>query len=109
MSESVLDAAEEVVGGLAVDSLAVGLAGVGQHDAKDMSFAALAVGADDRGACAEVDLGLITRPALETAERELACRLQAMDETTDAGERTPEPSARIPRLPISRCRFAAGP
>ena len=84
MAEGVLDAAEEVVGGLAIDGLAVGLAGVGQHDAEDMSFAALAVGADDRGACAEVDLGLVTGPALEAAERQLAGRLQAADEATDA-------------------------
>src|SRR5450755_2238036 len=49
-----------------------------------MSFAALAVGADDRCAGAEVDLGLIAWPALEAAEREFAHRLQAMDETTDA-------------------------
>ena len=79
-----LDAAEEVVGGLAVDNLAVGLAGVRQHNAEDVSFAALAVGADDRGACAEVDLGLIAGLALESAERELSLRLQAMNETTDA-------------------------
>src|ERR1700733_9966317 len=77
MAESTLEATEEVVGGLAVDSLAVSFAGVGQHNAKDMSFAALAVGAD-------VDLSLVAGPALEAAERELARRLQAMDETTDA-------------------------
>ena len=84
MAESTLDAAEEVVGGLTVDNLAVSLSGVRQHDAEDMSFTALAVGADDRCAGAEVDLGLIAGPALESAERELARRLQAMDETTDA-------------------------
>ena len=84
MAESTLDAAEEVVGGLAVDGLAVGLAGVGQHDAEDMGFAALAVGADDWGACAEVDLGLVAGPALEAAEGKLARRLQATDEATDA-------------------------
>ena len=70
MAEGTLEAAEEVVGGLAVDGLAVSLAGVRQHDAEDMSFAAFAVGADDRGACAEIDLGLIAGLALEAAERE---------------------------------------
>jgi hypothetical protein len=84
MSESTLDTTEEVVGGLAIDSLAVSFARVRQHDAKDMSFAALAVGADDGGASAEVDLSLVAGPALEAAERELARRLQAMDKTTDA-------------------------
>ena len=84
VAEGILDAAEEVVGGLAVDDLAVGLAGVRQHDAEEMGFAALAVGADDRGTCAEVDLGLITGLAFEAAEGELARRLQAADEATDA-------------------------
>ena len=76
VAEGILQAAEEVVGGLAVDDLAVGLAGVAQHDAEDMGLAALAVGADDRGARAEVDLGLVTGLALEAAEGELACRLR---------------------------------
>ena len=84
MAEGILEAAEEVVGGLAVDDLAVGLAGVGQHDAEDMGLAALAVGADDRGARAEVDLGLVAGPALEAAEGKLARRLQAADEAADA-------------------------
>jgi len=84
MAESTLEATEEIVGGLAVDSLTVALAGVGQHDAEDVSLVALAVGTDNWGACAEVDLNLITGSALEPAERELSRRLQAMDETTDA-------------------------
>ncbi len=71
MAEGILDAAEEVVGGLAVDDLAVGLAGVGQHDAEDMGLAALAVGSNDPGTRAEVDLGLVTGPAFEAAEGEL--------------------------------------
>ena len=84
VAEGTLDAAEEVVGGLAIDGLAVGLAGVGQHDAEDMGFAALAVGADDRGTGAEVDLGLVTGLTLEAAEGKLSSRLQAADEATDA-------------------------
>ena len=69
MAEGTLEATEEVVGGLAVDGLAVGFAGVGQHDAEDMSFAALAVRADDRSPSAEINLGLIAGPALKAAER----------------------------------------
>ena len=84
MAEGILDAAEEVVGGLAVDGLAVGLAGVGQHDAEDMGSAALAIGPDDGGTGAEVDLGLVTGLALEATEGKLAGRLQAADEATDA-------------------------
>ena len=66
--EGVLQAAEEVVGGLAVDRLAVGLAGVAQDDAKDVRLAPLAVGADDRRAGAEIDLGLVAGVALHAAE-----------------------------------------
>jgi hypothetical protein len=47
MMESTLEAAEEIVGGLAVDSLPVDLAGVGQHDVEDMGLATLAIGTDD--------------------------------------------------------------
>ena len=71
LAEGVLDAAEKVVGGLAVDDLAVGLAGVGQHDAEDMGPAALAVGPNDGGTCAEVDLSLLTGLAFEAAEGQL--------------------------------------
>ena len=84
MAKGILEAAEEVVGGLAVDDLAVGLAGVGQHDAEEMGLAALAVGTNDRGACAEVDLGLVTGPAFEATEREFARRRQPADEAPDA-------------------------
>ena len=71
VAESTLEAAEEIVGGLAINNLAVGLAGVGQHNAEDMSFVAFAVRADNRGACAEVNLGLITGATLEAAEWKL--------------------------------------
>src|SRR6478752_2209759 len=66
--EGILEAAEEVVGGLAEYSLTVGLAGVAQDDAEDVGLAALAVGADDRGAAAKVDLGLVAWVALDAAE-----------------------------------------
>ena len=84
MAEGILNAAEEVVGGLAVDDFAVGLAGVGQHDAEDMGPPTLAFGPHDGGARAEVDLGLVTGLALEATEGELAGRLQSADEATDA-------------------------
>ena len=45
---------------------------------------ALAFGPHDGGARAEVDLGLVTGLALESAEGKLAGRLQAANEATDA-------------------------
>ena len=75
--EGVLQAAEEVVGGLAVDGLAVALAGVAQDDAEDVGLAPLAVGADDRGAGAEVDLGLVAGVALDATEGQVVRLLRA--------------------------------
>ena len=72
MAKCVLNTTEKVVGGLALDDFAVSLAGVRQHDAKEVGLAALAVGADDRCAFAEIDLGFIARPAFQAAERQLA-------------------------------------
>jgi hypothetical protein len=83
MSEGVLEAAEEVVGGLARDGLAVALAGVAQDDAKDVGLLALAVGADEGRTGAEVDLGLVTRVALDTSEGEIVSLLEAVDEPAD--------------------------
>ena len=90
VAKSVLDAAEEIVGGLAIDSLAVSLARVRQHDAEDMGSAALAVGCDDRGAGAEVDLGLVAGLTLEAPEGKLEHRLEAADEATDGVVAAPE-------------------
>ena len=81
--EGGFDAAEKIVGGLTIDSLAVGLAGVGQHDAEDMGSAALAVGCVDRSTCAEVDLGLIPGLALKAPEGKLVYGLQTADKPTD--------------------------
>jgi hypothetical protein len=81
--EGVLQAAEEVVGGLAGDDLAVALAGVAQDDAEDVRLASLAVKADDRRAGAEVDLGLVAGVALDAAEGELVHLLEAVDEPAD--------------------------
>ena len=68
LRQGVLDAADELLGRLAIDDLAVGPARVTEHDAEDMSLApsSLAVrltrvdGHDHRRAGAEVDLGLGT-------------------------------------------------
>ena len=48
-----------------------------------MGLAALAVGSNDRGTGAEVDLGLVAWLALEASEGQFAGRLQAADEATD--------------------------
>ena len=90
VAEGVLDAAEEFVGGLAVDGLAVGLARVRQHDPEEMGSPALALGCDDRGSRAEVDLGLVTRLALEPPEGKLEHRGEAVDEATDGVVASPE-------------------
>ena len=84
LAEGILEAAEKLVGGLAVDDLAVGLARVGQHDAEEMGLAALAVATNDPGTCAEVDLSLLTRPAFEAAKWQFARRRQLADEAPDA-------------------------
>jgi hypothetical protein len=83
-TEGPLQAAEEVVGGLAVDRLAVRLAGVAEHDPQDMGLASLAVGFDDGGTGAEVDLGLVAGVALDASEGELARVLEPADEAADA-------------------------
>src|SRR5512135_3252792 len=84
MPEGALQAAEEVVGGLAGDGLAVALAGVAQDDPEDMGLAPLAVGADDRGAGAEVDLGLVAGVALDATEGPVVRPLEPVDEPADA-------------------------
>lgn len=82
--EGVFQATQEVVGGLAADGLAVSLARVAQDDAEDMGAAALAVVGHERGAGAEIDLGLLAGAAFETAEGEFLGRLQAVHEAADA-------------------------
>jgi hypothetical protein len=84
MAECILETAEKLVGGLPIDNLAVCLARVGQHDAKEVGLAALAVGANDPRACAEVDLRFITRPTFEAPEWELTHRRHSADEAPDA-------------------------
>jgi len=77
MPEGVFQRPDEILRGLAVDRLAVGLAGVAQDDAEGMRFApaalgprrqGLAFGNDDRSSAAEVNLGLGARLALHPAE-----------------------------------------
>ena len=82
--EGILQAAEEVVGGLAGDGLAVALAGVAQDDAEDVGLAPLAVGADERRTGAEVDLGLVAGVALDASEGQFVRFLEAVDEPADA-------------------------
>src|SRR4051795_6782488 len=82
--EGALKAAKEVIGSLAVDSLAVALAGVAEHNPEHMGLAPLAVGADDRGSPAEIDLGLFSRLALKATEGQCLRLLESADEPTDA-------------------------
>jgi hypothetical protein len=83
VTKRIFDAAKEIVGGLAIDGLAVSLARVRQHDAEDMSFAALAVGCDDWSASAKVDLGLVPGLTFKAPEGKLVYGLQAADKAAD--------------------------
>ena len=84
LAEGVLEAAQKVVCGLAVDDLAVALARVGHHDAEEMGLLALAIAVNDAGTCAEVDLSLLTRPAFHAAKWQFGRRRQLSDEAPDA-------------------------
>jgi hypothetical protein len=55
---------------------------VAQDDPKDVGLAPLAVGADERGTRAKVDLGLFARLGLEASYREVRPRCEAMDEAS---------------------------
>ncbi|HUY88365.1 MAG TPA: hypothetical protein VMV10_06500 [Pirellulales bacterium] len=69
MSEGVLQATDEIFRRLAKRRFAVALPRMAEHDAEDIRLAPLALGADDRRARAEVDLGLFARRRFQTTER----------------------------------------
>ena len=77
MPEGILDRPQEVFGRLAVADFAISLAGMRQHDAKDMRLAPLAdtdrrlVRQRDRHTRAEVDLSLFARARIPSAETAL--------------------------------------
>jgi hypothetical protein len=83
VTKGVFDAPKKVVGCLAIDGLAIGLARVRQHDAEDVSSAALAVGRDDWSTGTEVDLCLVSRLTFKMPEGKLVYGLQAADKATD--------------------------
>ncbi len=91
--EGVLQTADEVVRGLSVNRLAVGLAGMTQDDPEDVGLAAtglhpnrqqLTFRNDHRGARAEVDLNFLTRPTLHSPEGQRPGRLQTPGKSLDA-------------------------
>src|SRR4051812_15358922 len=84
MIERILNTTNEVICRLSRDHLAVGLAGVAQDDAKDVGLAPLAVRTQQRGAGAEINLGLFARFGLEAPHREVGPRPEAMDEAAHA-------------------------
>jgi hypothetical protein len=57
---------------------------VAQDDAEDVGLAPLAVGADDRRAGAEVDLGLVAGVAFDATEGQVLDPLEPADEPADA-------------------------
>src|SRR5262249_60661104 len=82
--QGVPQAAQEVVGGLAQDGLAVGLARVAEDDAEDVGASPPAVGQEERGTAAEIDLGLFAGTAFEAPEGQLQGRLQVADKPAHA-------------------------
>jgi hypothetical protein len=90
MAKGTFNAAKEIVGGLAIDGLAVGLARVRQDDAEDMGSAALAVGCVNRSTGAEVDLGLLPWLTLKAPEGKFLYRLEAANKATDGVVAPPE-------------------
>ena len=83
MSKRILKTKNEVFCGLSRDGLAIRLAGVAQYDPQDMCLPPLAIGADQRRASAEVNLGLLAGLALEATHRQLRVSAKAMDEAPD--------------------------
>ena len=79
--EGVLETLDEVVGRLREDGLAVASPRVRQDDPDDVGLAASAIGADDRGALTEVDLGFESRWGLHPAERHGAGRAVLLQES----------------------------
>jgi hypothetical protein len=57
---------------------------VGQHDAEEIDFAALAIVTNNTGTFAEVDLSPFTRFAFEAAKWQFGGRRQLADEAPDA-------------------------
>ena len=82
VAKGTFNAAKEIVGGLAIDGLAVGLARVRQHDAEDMG-SALAVGCVNRSTGPEVDLSLFPWLTFKAPEGKFLRRLEAAHKAAD--------------------------
>jgi hypothetical protein len=82
--EGVLQATQELISRLARDSLAVALARVAEHDAEDVRAPPTAVGQDQGRARAEVNLGLFSGGAFESAEGQFQGLFQLADEAAHA-------------------------
>jgi hypothetical protein len=82
--ERILQAADEVLRRLPIDHLAVRLPRVTQHDAKHIGPSPLAIRPHDPGACAEIDLRLLTWSALQSTKRQRRRLAESFDEAADA-------------------------
>lgn len=83
--EGVLQAAEEVLGRLMVNHLAVRLSRETQDDPEDITAATFAVRPQNRRPDAEVHLCLLTQQHLQPAERQRLTLTQTLEEPTNAG------------------------
>src|SRR5205085_11620552 len=83
-AEGVFGGWQKVVSRLTVRDFAVPLATVTEHDPKDVRFAALAVGTEDRGAGAVVDLRFETGSTFHPAHGQRQARFQLMHKAPHA-------------------------
>jgi hypothetical protein len=84
VGESVFQTADEVLGGLAINGLAVTLARVAQNDAKDLSASASAIGLQDGNAATEIDLSFFAGDTFHAAKRKRPTAAQPPHKTLHA-------------------------
>ena len=84
VTKGIFNAMNKIVGRLLIDRLPVPLARMAQDDTQDMRPPSLTVLADDRSACAEVDLSLLARGHLDATKRQRRALIQLRDEASHA-------------------------
>jgi hypothetical protein len=83
MPEGVLQAADQVLGGLPIDNFTVCLAGMTQDNTKDVGTTPPTLLVDDRSALAEVNLRLLARCHFDPSEGQRSRLPQPADEPTN--------------------------
>ena len=79
VTESILDAADELFGGLPRHHLAVGFAGAAQDDAKQVRAYSSAIRPHDGRTLAKIYLGFLTWSAFHPPERQRRAAIQSTD------------------------------